>query len=571
MLRKIRNTFRPLKTPKFCIDQSTSSHYGITVTGWFASNKLRSISLVNEDQIEQLCSIETYPREDVNASLGFQATGFNIHCGSVNEVNGLYISLLSKRGNQRLYPVMGETNSEDLPQPIEDPLEDVVKSDLHDSQGHVDFALQSDNIIFLSGWLASKAPYKSIELVQNNEVISRIEDAVIWTQRTDVENALKEKFASNECRGFITSITYGEGQVKLDSKNLGIRIQLGDHSIELPVQNINLLLENQKHSVIKTLNGWNPLDQNHIARVSDVIQPILSQLYRHDTNVSCSRVDYGSRHASPKSSIIIPLYGRFDFLRYQVSRFNRQQNLKNHEVIFVVDDPNIEEAVIKLAEEVYDTFQFPFSVLTLERNVGYGRANNIGVKHASSENLILLNSDIIPVSSNWADTLTSTLKRESVGIVGTRLFFEDKSLQHDGMAPMHIPEYPGILFNDHPRKGEPPTPATGTKILEECPLLTAACIALKKSDFESVGGFDPDYILGDFEDSDLCLKILESGKTNLIHRDLEIYHLERQSQNLVEPGDWKHKLTIYNALIYNQRWSTTILQKFPEFMQVKNS
>ena len=81
---------------------------------------------------------------------------------------------------------------------------------------------------------------------------------------------------------------------------------------------------------------------------------------------------------------------------------------------------------------------------------------------------------------------------------------------------------------------------------------------IKKSDFEAVGGFDPIYILGDFEDSDLCLKIEELGKKNILRRDVELYHLERQSQNLVEPGRWKHNITVINAIKYNKKWKNKL-------------
>jgi GT2 family glycosyltransferase len=107
-------------------------------------------------------------------------------------------------------------------------------------------------------------------------------------------------------------------------------------------------------------------------------------------------------------------------------------------------------------------------------------------------------------------------------------------------------------------KGWPQSLTTHTKVVEECPLLTAAVWMLKKSLYESVGGFDPVYVLGDFEDSDFCFKVLELGKTNYIHHGAELYHLERQSQNLVESGGWKHNVTILNALTFNKRWGNQI-------------
>jgi GT2 family glycosyltransferase len=289
---------------------------------------------------------------------------------------------------------------------------------------------------------------------------------------------------------------------------------------------------------------------------------VIKNIFPTDKTTSSSRVDFGCVD-NPRATVIIPLFGRYDFMRYQLSNFSRFGSLKDYEVIYVVDDPKISNAVAKLARELSVVFSQAFSVVTLAENMGFGGANNIGVQYATSDKLILLNSDVLPKDGLWADKMIAQIeKHQDVGIVGARLLFEDDSIQHDGMAPMLLKEYPGLLFNDHPNKGWPIRLSKNKAEVADCPLLTAACFALSKSLFEEVGGFDPAYILGDFEDSDLCLKVLETGKRNVICRDVELNHLERQSQNLVESGDWKHKLTIYNAIIYNQRWSNKLNELF---------
>jgi GT2 family glycosyltransferase len=246
--------------------------------------------------------------------------------------------------------------------------------------------------------------------------------------------------------------------------------------------------------------------------------------------------------------------------------------VSNIEVIYVVDDPNIEDNVLKLAIELHKVFSFNFSVVTLGSNVGFGRANNIGVEYANAENLILLNSDVLPKDGDWARKLIDYLNDlPNAGVVGARLLFEDESIQHDGMAPMLLDQYPGYIFNDHPMKGWPVSLSKNQQKPAECPLVTAACVAIKKSLFDELGGFDPAYVLGDFEDSDFCLRAIDHGKTNYICRDITLNHLERLSQNLVEAGDWKHKLTLLNANTYNQRWSQSLNTLFPNALKGLNN
>lgn len=83
---------------------------------------------------------------------------------------------------------------------------------------------------------------------------------------------------------------------------------------------------------------------------------------------------------------------------------------------------------------------------------------------------------------------------------------------------------------------------------------------MKKATYQELGGLDECYVLGDFEDSDLCLKALKAGYENYIDSSTSLYHLERQSQNLFNDTSWKFKLTIYNGLQHAKRWNSSIVK-----------
>jgi GT2 family glycosyltransferase len=76
--------------------------------------------------------------------------------------------------------------------------------------------------------------------------------------------------------------------------------------------------------------------------------------------------------------------------------------------------------------------------------------------------------------------------------------------------------------------------------------------------YREVGGLDEGYMLGDFEDSDLCLTLLSRGYVNYLADDLVLYHLERQSQGIGCDAMWKFKLTLCNAFRHAARWDTLI-------------
>lgn len=76
--------------------------------------------------------------------------------------------------------------------------------------------------------------------------------------------------------------------------------------------------------------------------------------------------------------------------------------------------------------------------------------------------------------------------------------------------------------------------------------------------YRQLGGFDELYVIGDFEDSDLCLKFIDKGLGIYITTDVVLYHLERLSQDLVDSGNWKFKLTLANGVYQSMKWNTLI-------------
>jgi len=177
---------------------------------------------------------------------------------------------------------------------------------------------------------------------------------------------------------------------------------------------------------------------------------------------------------------------------------------------------------------------------------------------ARGRTLLLLNSDVIPAESGWLSALHEAyLDRPDCGAVAPRLLYPDGSLQHGGISFAEHPGFPGVWINKHPGKGLPPK-AEPSGDLFEVPAVSGACLMVSRQLFDMAGGMDEDYIVGDFEDTDFCLKLRAFGKTNYMAPGIELYHLERQSQALDGDRTWRTSLTMYNAWTHSQRWSGAI-------------
>ena len=85
-------------------------------------------------------------------------------------------------------------------------------------------------------------------------------------------------------------------------------------------------------------------------------------------------------------------------------------------------------------------------------------------------------------------------------------------------------------------------------------------MVMKRTLLEKLGAFDEVFMIGDFEDSDLCLKIRDAGLRCAVDLDVQLYHLERKSQ--LSPGlNWRMNTTLYNAWQHQNRWGARIAEQ----------
>jgi len=270
--------------------------------------------------------------------------------------------------------------------------------------------------------------------------------------------------------------------------------------------------------------------------------------------VKVAEATHGTPPATPEVSIIVPLYGRVDWLLIQAALFADDPDLlATAELIYVLDDPDRAAETAKLAALAHEVYGVPFRLLTLSRNCGYSGANNAGARAARAPRLLLLNSDVLPLRPGWLGRLLEIHRGlPEASALGCRLLFDDGTLQHAGMVFTPFPTFHAWLC-DHPMKGLPAAldAEAGPR---QVPAVTGACLLVGRDAWQRVGGLTEDYVIGDFEDADLCHKLLAAGGEIWYTPDVALTHLERQSIGLLgEPG-WRYGLTLCNMLIHAERW-----------------
>jgi GT2 family glycosyltransferase len=204
--------------------------------------------------------------------------------------------------------------------------------------------------------------------------------------------------------------------------------------------------------------------------------------------------------------------------------------------VIVVDNASIDGTADFLAQLNGDV-----QIIRNDENLGFAKACNQGARAARGRYLLFLNNDTVPLAG-WLEPLVAELEMHpDVAVVGSKLLYEDGTVQHAGVAfsrahfgPYHI--YRGVPGD---------VPFVNERREYQC--VTAACMLIRRETFEAVGTFDEGYVNG-FEDVDLCLKIRERGGRIVYQPRSVLFHLESRT-----PG--RHAHEVENSRRLFARWS----------------
>jgi len=403
-------------------------------------------------------------------------------------------------------------------------------------------------------WLAGWALDPTREIVSLNVSDGRhpaVDLQAIWHRipRADVNKAHPELSRTISSAGFVALVrippTMGT------TLSLDVVLDSGKHDY----RSIPVISQGEPMAITGNLLAMLPMPHDRLRELlDDHVGPALSALWAHQPRAKplgdCHW--FGTPPAAPKTSLIVPLYGRYDFIRYQLALFADDADLQTGELLYVVDDPSIINPVMALAAGLQPLFNIPFAVIYAGKNLGYAGANNLGARHARGERLLLLNSDVMPRENGWLSRLEAAMDAlPDAGVIGPTLVYEDGAIQHAGMASESYLPWEGLTINVHPGKGLPSDRLpNGPQSVEG---VTGACMLINRSLYEELEGLDEGFLLGDFEDSDLCHRIARRGLGIYWIPDIVLYHLERQSQNLFADTGWKSKITLYNCWRHERR------------------
>jgi GT2 family glycosyltransferase len=195
--------------------------------------------------------------------------------------------------------------------------------------------------------------------------------------------------------------------------------------------------------------------------------------------------------------------------------------------------------------------------------------NNEAAAEGSADYILFLNDDIEPVNDTWLLNMMSVLDNDpNVGAVGALLVYPDrKTIQHCGV--IFSPKTNNLPFHVMYRQSVDKV-YSFISVPRYYQCVTAACMLVRRKDFEAVGGFEESYYYM-YEDVDLCLKLKEQLNKRCVYSPgAQLIHHEGIS------GTFKnHPKLNENIGIFRKRWTGKYLNDLefylgdPRFMLYK--
>jgi N-acetylglucosaminyl-diphospho-decaprenol L-rhamnosyltransferase len=230
-------------------------------------------------------------------------------------------------------------------------------------------------------------------------------------------------------------------------------------------------------------------------------------------------------------------------LRAQVAS---QATLESFDRLLVVDNASTDNTREVAADAGLE-------VVSLEANRGLAAAANVGVDKASGPTFALLNPDVRATSAGDFPRLEEELAEDGIGAVAPALVLPDGTLQD---SARWVPNPLDLVVRRISRRDRGAVRVTNPVDVEWA---TAACLVIRRSAFDRIGGFDERYFLY-FEDVDLCVRLRAAGFRVRYDPTVRVHHDYRAaSRASVRTPETRYH--IRSALRFFQRTPAALLPR----------
>lgn len=235
--------------------------------------------------------------------------------------------------------------------------------------------------------------------------------------------------------------------------------------------------------------------------------------------------------AMAKVSVVIPSKDSFALISRVIDGLIHGTDYPDLEII-VVDNGTTEPETL----ELYDKLQRENPAFKLDLSTApfnFSRQINRGVARASGDLILLLNNDVEIVERGWLREMVECFGYPDTGIVGARLLYPDRTIQHAGVI-VGLSDFAGHWFVGEAQ--DSPGPMSRLNVRSSLTAVTAACMMVSRACFNEVGGFDEETFGIAYNDVDFCLRAKANGYRAIYTPFATLIHHESSSRGRDDQG-----------------------------------
>lgn len=260
----------------------------------------------------------------------------------------------------------------------------------------------------------------------------------------------------------------------------------------------------------------------------------------------------------PKVSILIPNKDARETLDTCVQSILKKSTYQNYEIVIIENNSTEDETFAYYKElEAQDS---RIKTVFYEGDFNYSKINNFGAEAATGDYYILLNNDTEVIEPTWIEELLGYCQMDDVGIVGAKLLYPDDTVQHCG-AVIGLGGFAGHILTNS--KADDAGYFGWLKAIHDVSAVTAACLMIKRSSYEAVGGLTEEFKVA-LNDMDLCLKVRALGQKVVVNPWAKLYHYESKTRGFEETPE-KHERFKAEIKRFRDKWSDILTDGDPYY------
>ncbi|EKQ54023.1 MULTISPECIES: glycosyltransferase [unclassified Clostridium] len=237
-----------------------------------------------------------------------------------------------------------------------------------------------------------------------------------------------------------------------------------------------------------------------------------------------------------KTSIIILTYNNLDYNKICLESIKKYTRNGTYEIVVV--DNNSTDGTQEWLKEQTD-----IKLILNDENVGFPKGCNLGIKAAEKDNDILLLNNDTKVTPRWLDNLKICLySDEKIGAVASITNYcsnyQSINVPYTDMEEM-------LKFAEENN-------ISSKEKWEEKVRLVAFCMLIKREVINKIGNLDERFTPGNFEDDDLCMRIIEAGYKLMLCNDSFIHHFG--STSFKQDYTKFHDILKTNTKKFEEKW-----------------